>query len=174
MKKITFHSEIEVATTINELSPADAQLLARAKEAAKDAYAPYSNFKVGSAVLLQNGVIVIGNNQENAAYPVTMCGERNAVFSASAQYPKTPIIACAITVITQNGNLNRPVPPCGSCRQVIYEMESRHQHDIRLILQGDVGEIYLIKSIKDILRVNEFQNSNTGESGFSLHGRLFA
>jgi cytidine deaminase len=151
MKKITLQSEIEVAKTIEELSDIDAQLLARAKEAAKGAYAPYSNFKVGAALLMENGVIVIGNNQENAAFPVTMCGERTAVFSAAAQYPNTPIEAIAITIISAKGAIDRPIPPCGSCRQVIYENEVRHQCDIRLILQGDIGEIYVVKTVKDIL-----------------------
>lgn len=151
MKKITLQSEIEVAQNITELEPIDAQLLARAKEAAKGAYAPYSNFKVGAAVLLKNEVIVIGNNQENAAFPVTMCGERNAVFSAAAQYPNTAIEAVAITIISAKGNIDRPIPPCGSCRQVIYENETRHQCNIRLILQGDVGDIYVVQSVKDIL-----------------------
>lgn len=151
MKKITLQSEIEVAKNVAELAPIDAQLLARAKEAAKGAYAPYSNFKVGAAVLLKNEVIVIGNNQENAAFPVTMCGERNAVFSAAAQYPNTAIEAVAITIISAKGNIDRPIPPCGSCRQVIYENETRHQSDIRLILQGDLGDIYVVQSVKDIL-----------------------
>jgi cytidine deaminase len=151
MKKLRLESEIKIADHINELDPSDHQLLSRAKEAAKDAYAPYSNFKVGAAVLLKDGKVVIGNNQENAAYPVTICGERNAIFSASAQYPNTPIVAVAITIISKDQNINRPVPPCGSCRQVIYETEMRHKQDIRIILQGDTGEIYLINSIKDIL-----------------------
>jgi cytidine deaminase len=153
MKKITLQSEIKVAASIDELNSSDTEILLRAKEAAKGAYAPYSNFKVGSAVLLENGVIVIGNNQENAAFPVTMCGERNAIFSASAQYPNTPIIAVAITIISANGNIDRPVPPCGSCRQVIYETETRHQKDIRIVLQGDSGDIYIIDSVKDILPI---------------------
>ncbi|MFT5646119.1 MAG: cytidine deaminase [Aureispira sp.] len=151
MKKITLQSEIEVAQTIKELSDIDAQLLTRAKEAAKGAYAPYSNFKVGAALLMKNGVIVIGNNQENAAFPVTMCAERTAVFSAAAQYPNTSIEAIAITIISAKGNIDRPIPPCGSCRQVIYENETRHQCDIRLILQGDIGKIYVIQTVKDIL-----------------------
>lgn len=151
MKKIILQAEIEVAEVLEDLSAVDADLLQRAKEAAKSAYAPYSNFKVGAALLLENDVIVIGNNQENAAYPATMCGERTAIFAASAQYPNVPIVAIAITIISEKGTINRPVPPCGSCRQVIYENEFRHQKDIRLILQGDVGEIYLVKSIKDIL-----------------------
>lgn len=151
MKKITLQSQIDVAKQIIELNPMDADLLLRAKEAAKGAYAPYSNFKVGAAVLLANEVIVIGNNQENAAFPVTMCGERNAIFSAAAQYPNTPIVAVAITIISRNGAIDRPVPPCGSCRQVIYENEVRHQTNIRIILQGDVGDIYVIQTVKDIL-----------------------
>lgn len=150
MKKLRLESEIKIADHIDELDNADRQLLLRAKEAAKDAYAPYSNFKVGAAVLLQDDKIVIGSNQENAAYPVTICGERNAIFAASAQYPNTPIMAVAITIISKDKNINRPVPPCGSCRQVIYETETRHQQDIRIILQGDSGEIYLIQSVKDI------------------------
>ncbi|BDS09733.1 cytidine deaminase [Aureispira anguillae] len=151
MKKITLQSTIEVANQLSELNAIDADLLKRAKEAAKGAYAPYSNFKVGAAVLMNNGAIVIGSNQENAAFPVTMCGERNAIFSAAAQYPNTPIIAVAITIISAEGQIDRPVPPCGSCRQVIYENEVRHQTDIRIILQGDLGDIYVIQSVKDVL-----------------------
>ncbi len=151
MKKLKLQSEIEIAQHISELKQIDADLLSKAKLAAKNAYAPYSNFKVGAAVLLQNGITVIGNNQENAAYPLTLCAERNAIFSASAQYPNTPMIAVAITIISKNQDIDRPVPPCGSCRQVIYENETRHQHNIRLILQGDTGEIFLVKTVKDIL-----------------------
>ncbi len=150
MKQLKLESEIKIADHVGELNEQDSQLLAAAKEAAKGAYAPYSHFKVGAAVLLQNGVTVIGSNQENAAYPVTICGERNAIFSASAQYPDTPILAVAITIISKNKDISRPVPPCGSCRQVIYETEARHQQDVRIILQGDTGEIYLINSVKDI------------------------
>jgi cytidine deaminase len=151
MKKIKLQAEIKVASDISELNSTDTMLLLRAKEVAKDAYAPYSNFKVGSALILENGVVVIGNNQENAAFPVTICGERNAIFSAAAQYPDIAINTIAITIISSKGNVDNPVPPCGSCRQVIYEMETRHNNNIRIILQGDSGDIYLINSVKDIL-----------------------
>lgn len=151
MKKISLQAELEVAQHIDELDSIDAQLLNRAKEAAKDAYAPYSNFRVGAAVLMDNGKIIIGNNQENAAYPATMCGERTAIFSAAAQYPNIPIQAVAITIMSAQGQIDRPVPPCGSCRQVIYENEVRHQTNIRLILQGDLGDIYIVQTVKDIL-----------------------
>lgn len=151
MRKINFQSEIAVAASTDDLTETDAMLLERAKLAAKDAYAPYSKFNVGAAVLLADGTVVIGNNQENAAFPVTLCGERNAIFAASAQYPNIPIVACAITVETEGKQIKTPVPPCGSCRQVIYETELRHKTPIRLILQGDSGDIYLVDTIKDIL-----------------------
>lgn len=151
MKKITFQAEFQEAANISELSTPDAALLAEAKLAAEVAYAPYSNFKVGAAALLANGKIVRGCNQENAAYPVTLCGERVALFSAAAQYPDTPVLAVAITIKSAKGDIARPVPPCGSCRQVLFESEMRHQQPIRLVLQGDSGVIYCIESIKDIL-----------------------
>lgn len=151
MKTITLSANIDVYTDEKELPEAEAALLAKAKEAAEGAYAPYSNFKVGAAVRLVGGTIVIGSNQENAAYPVTMCGERTAIFSAAAQHPTTPIESVAITIISENGNITRPVPPCGSCRQVIYEYETRYNKDIQLVLQGDKGEVYILDSIKNIL-----------------------
>lgn len=151
MKKFTVQAEIYCATHPNELPEADAQLLARAKKAAQQAYAPYSHFKVGAAVRLANGVVVIGNNQENAAYPVTLCGERVAIFAAAAQYPDVPVEAVAITVQTKNRGVDRPVPPCGSCRQVLYEYELRHKNPIRLILQGDSGDIYCTDTVQALL-----------------------
>ncbi len=155
MKEITIASTLLVAEHIRELGETDKMLLLRAKEAAKDAYAPYSNFKVGFGSTSRKwDMFLIGNNQENAAYPSTMCGERNAIFAAAANYPKVPIKSVAITVISANKGVDKPVPPCGACRQVIYENECRHQNNIRIILQGDSGAIYLIKSVKDILPIH--------------------
>lgn len=151
MKKFTVQADIYCATHLSELPTQDAQLLTRAKQAAQNAYAPYSNFKVGAAVLLANGEIVIGNNQENAAYPVTLCGERVAIFAAAAQYPDVAIEAVAITIKSQRGTIDRPVSPCGSCRQAMYEYELRHQQNIRLILQGDSGDIYCTNSVRALL-----------------------
>ncbi len=151
MKKMQFNAEYQVYENEQKLPLAARELLAQAKKACDTAYAPYSNFKVGAAAQLENGAIVLGSNQENAAYPVTICGERNAIFAASVQYPEVPIVAVAITVRTQKQNLQKPVPPCGSCRQAMYEYELRHQQPIQLILQGDTGEVYIIDSIKDIL-----------------------
>jgi len=151
MRPIITSSQLLSYDNEQELDPVRAQLLARAKQAAANAYAPYSKFKVGSAVLLANGEVVIGSNQENAAYPLTMCGERVAIFAASALYPKEKIAKVAITIISEKGNINRPVTPCGACRQALLENETRTQADIELILQGDSGEVYVIKTVKDIL-----------------------
>jgi len=151
MKKITFNTSIEVYSNNSELKETDASLLKEAKEAVNHAYAPYSQFKVGAAVLLENGTTVIGNNQENAAYPLCLCAERVALFAAASQYPDVPVKAIAISAKSQNKKLNTPVAPCGSCRQAIYESEFRGKSPIRLIIQGETGDIYCMDTIKDLL-----------------------
>lgn len=151
MKQLLLQSAINVYANEQELAAADAALLQSAKKAALDAYAPYSHFKVGAAALLQNGRVVIGSNQENAAYPLGLCAERTALFAAGAQYPGVPIVKLAVTIISQQQNIDRPVPPCGSCRQVIYEYENRYETDIAVLLQGDSGEVYAFPTIKTIL-----------------------
>ena len=151
MKEVQFNSTYRVAQDISELNHAEKELLIKAKEAASNAYAPYSKFNVGAALRMDNGEIILGNNQENAAYPVTMCAERIAIFNALSNHPTKQISAVAITVSTKDQKIKSPVPPCGSCRQVIYETETRQSSSIQLILQGDLGDIYLIDSVKDIL-----------------------
>lgn len=126
-------------SSIKELDAADRLLVERAIEASKAAYAPYSNFFVGSAVRLQNGEILCGNNQENAAYPSGLCAERVAVFSASAQNPNTKIEAIAVTA-----------SPCGACRQVLKEYEDRYGN-IRLLLYIREDNILVFSSIADLL-----------------------
>ena len=135
----------------NELMPIQRELLEKARLAASGAYAPYSNFRVGAAALLSNGLIIQGSNQENAAYPVTMCAERTAIFAAAAQFPQEKIERIAITVITPEQKVKQPVPPCGSCRQAIYESELRYAQPIELILRGEAGQIYIIPSVKILL-----------------------
>jgi cytidine deaminase len=151
MKKIHFSAEYSAYPDENSLDSSDKMLLSEAKKALESSYSPYSKFKVGAAVLLENGEIVRGSNQENAAFPVTICAERNAAFAAAARYPGVAIKAVAITAETLTKTLTKPVPPCGSCRQVLLEYEMRYKKDIRLILQGDSGEVYIIEAIKDIL-----------------------
>ena len=108
----------------NELSREDATLIAEAVKVAQDAYAPYSQFKVGAAVLLENGIIVTGSNQENAAYPSGLCAERTALFYAGAQYPDVPVLALAVVAFNNIGQVEQ-ISPCGSCRQVLVETSTR-------------------------------------------------
>lgn len=129
------------------------QLINQAKEQTKKAYAPYSNFKVGSAVLLENDIIVGGNNQENMAYPSGLCAERVGVFSANSQYPNTPILAIAVAAYTNDDFTESPINPCGSCLQVLIESEKRFGKKIKVILYGK-KEIHVINSIEECLPLN--------------------
>jgi cytidine deaminase len=134
-----------------ELPDSEHILVGKANEAAGDAYAPYSNFKVGAALLLADGTIVKGNNQENIAYPSGLCAERVALFYAGANYPDT---AVKTIVVVAQGDLiaaDECVSPCGSCRQVIAQSESRQDRDIRIILIAQDGKTWVFNSIKDIL-----------------------
>lgn len=134
-----------------ELPDSEYILIEKAYEASKDAYAPYSNFKVGAAVLLADGTIVKGNNQENIAYPSGLCAERVALFYAGANYPD---MAVKTIVVLAQGDLvavDECVSPCGSCRQVIAESESRQDEPIRIILVAQDGKTWIFDSIKDIL-----------------------
>jgi cytidine deaminase len=148
------HKTIEISfteySTINELSEVDAGLIIRAREAAKNAWAPYSGFHVGAAVLLDSGKIVAGNNQENAAYPSGQCAERVALFAANANYPRDRVVAVAISAYNKRGMVSMPVSPCGSCRQAILEAEERFGVPIRIILDGS-NYIYMVESIKNLL-----------------------
>ena len=124
-------------TDVNDLEPAEIDMLKMAKAAALKAYAPYSGFKVGAAVLLENDEIIIGSNQENAAFPSGCCAERVAMNHANATFPNTPVRSIII-VASQNGKfLSQPVSPCGTCRQVIMEIQHRFNHPIRVIMFGE-------------------------------------
>jgi len=125
-------------------------LVEKAKEATKDAYAPYSKFRVGAAVLLENGEIIVGTNQENAAYPSGLCAERVAMFYANSKYPNQPVKAIAVTSY-YNGKFNEtPVYPCGSCRQVLLETESRFNKPLEVIMYGTKA-IQVVSSAKQLL-----------------------
>ncbi len=142
---------LTVYDSAKDLPETDLMLLARAVQAREHAYAPYSNFKVGAAVMLENGKIVLGNNQENASYPSGLCAERVAVFQAGAIYPGIPIKAVAISASSLDHDVQRPAAPCGNCRQSIYEYEQRYQTPIRVIMAGFSGEVYICASIADLL-----------------------
>lgn len=121
---------------LSDLSPDDQQLILKARESSENAYAPYSKFCVGAAVLLANGEVVKGNNQENADFTDGLCAERVALFYAHAIFPNVAVTTLAVTAKNQNGLIPGPAQPCGSCRQVLVESESRFNHPIRLILDG--------------------------------------
>lgn len=134
----------------NELTAEDQELVERAKQATLNSYSPYSKFAVGAAVRLKNGDIIIGANQENAAFPSGLCAERTAIFAAQAQHPDQPITTLAIAARNSNGLMQEPVVPCGSCRQVMTEIEDRYNQPIRILLYGTNG-IYAVNTVKDIL-----------------------
>ena len=123
-------------TTVSELPEEDQALVNAAREAAKSAYAPYSGFYVGAALKLENGEIVKGNNQENAAFPTGLCAERVALFYANATYPNASVKSIAVTASSHNEILDGPVRPCGSCRQALSEAEVRFSKPIKVILDG--------------------------------------
>ena len=134
----------------DELPPAEQALVQKAIDATNNSYARYSNFHVGAACLLENGNIVIGANQENAAFPSGLCAERTAIFAAQANHPDQPITTLAIAARNANGLLKSPISPCGACRQVVLEIEDRYQRPVRILLYGTEG-IYVFESIKDLL-----------------------
>lgn len=149
MEKIIIKSELSLLK-FEELDDMSKALVKNAIEATDKSYSPYSHFKVGAALRLEDGTIVIGANQENAAFPVTMCAERAAIFNAQSNHPELAITAIAIAAKNIERLVKTPVSPCGSCRQVILEMEQRYQRNIKILLCGTDG-IYVIDSIKDLL-----------------------
>jgi len=151
--KLTITTNLTVYKSMEDLPKEDLELLKLAKKAVKSAYAPYSQFFVGAAILLENGKISIGNNQENAAYPSGLCAERVAIFHASAKYPNIPIKKIAVSVASKTQIINEPVSPCGGCRQVISEYEMKYESPISIIMSGETGKIYVSDSIENLLPI---------------------
>lgn len=148
---LSIKADFEVYKSAQDLPAQDLELLKTAQKAVKAAYAPYSNFYVGAALLLENGKVVIGNNQENAAYPSGLCAERVAVYQAGAKYPGVSIKTIAITCKAKKQPVNEPVSPCGACRQAIAEYESRYEKPIRIIMSGESGKVIVASSIESLL-----------------------
>ncbi|MDR2970517.1 MAG: cytidine deaminase [Bacteroidales bacterium] len=144
-------TKVTVISDRTKLSHRDAELLEIAQNAGKNAYAPYSQFRVGAAILLKNGHIISGNNQENAVYPCGMCAERVALFYAASQFPETPITKIAITAIGNEKEIRQPVPPCGSCRQALLEYETKFREPIEVIMAGEKGDLYIVRSVAELL-----------------------
>jgi len=136
--------------SVSELNTSDQNLIAEARKIAQHAYAPYSGFNVGAALLLENGEIITGNNQENAAFTPGLCAERVALFYANAVFPQLPVKTIAVTASNKNGLLKETVKPCGSCRQAILETEVRFKRPIRIILEGK-KKIQIFEGVENLL-----------------------
>lgn len=149
MKHLKLESTYDFCS-IEELSEIERSVVEKAREATSNSYAPYSHFHVGAAVLLGDGKIIIGANQENAAFPSGLCAERTAIFAAQANYPEQPILMLAIAASDANGLRKKPVSPCGSCRQVALEIEERYKQPMEIMLTGLDG-VYRFKSIRELL-----------------------
>ena len=151
MKEITITSSFTVFENLAEL-PADiADLMHQAIDIRKKAYAPYSRFRVGAAILLDNGKIVLGSNQESAAYPSGLCAERVAIFQAGAIYPDAKILKIVISATSDTNPTKAPTPPCGACRQSISEYEFKQDYPIEIYFMGETGVIYKSDSLKNLL-----------------------
>ena len=150
MKQINLTTKITVYS-YEECTEIEKKLIDAAKEATANAYAPYSKFCVGAALLLENGKIITGNNQENAAYPSGMCAERTAVFYANAQFPNQKVEAIAIAAFYEGNFTADLVAPCGSCRQVLLEVESRYKSDVKILMYNRKNEIFIAESMQSLM-----------------------
>lgn len=149
MKEIKLEINIE-ARNYNELTEEDRKLVDAACKATQRSYAPYSHFSVGAAALLENGVVVTGSNQENAAYPSGLCAERTTLFYANSQYPDQAVKTLAIAARTEQDFLDTPIPPCGACRQVLLETEKRFRKPMRILLYSK-SDIYIMEGVSALL-----------------------
>lgn len=151
MKELKIESTLFVYDSLDELPQTIQDLMAKASEARLKAYAPYSKFLVGAAMLLDNDVVVTGSNQENASYPSGLCAERTAIYYAGAQYPKQKIKTMAIIAGSQNHPTTTPIPPCGACRQAIAEYEVKQEEPIEIFFMGETGKVIKSNSLADLL-----------------------
>lgn len=151
MKEYSYSFTYKVFNSIDELDETDANLLQQARNLTAIAYAPYSKFHVASVAKLANGEIVKGTNQENASFPVGICAERSLLATVGSLYPNEIIETIVITYQPQDGKSNTPISPCGMCRQALLEYETRVKHPIRILLSGMEGEVYVIKSARELL-----------------------
>ncbi len=149
MQNKTIETKISIYK-FNELNSDQQVLINKAKEQVLNAYAPYSGFDVGAAILLDNGEIVTGSNQENSAYPSGLCAERVAMFYANSQYPNVSVKSIAIAAYTNGKFLPEPITPCGSCRQVLLETEMRFKKNIEILLYG-TKKIFKIENAVQLL-----------------------
>ena len=151
MEELNITTKATLFDDISKLDSEDCFLMEKAIEARGKAYAPYSNFKVGCALLLDNGEVILGNNQENAAYPSGMCAERVAIWKAGSEYPNMKVKKIAITASSSNKKVDKPVGPCGACRQTLSEYEINQKENIEIIFMGEIGKVVKIGSLLSLL-----------------------
>ena len=151
MKEIQIETKLSVFESFEELSQSEKEFMNQAVEIRKKAYAPYSKFQVGAAIVLDNGVVLQGSNQENAAYPSGLCAERVVIFYAGANYPNNKIMKLFISATPSDRDSENPIPPCGSCRQSIAEYEIKQDLPIEIYFMGAKGAIYKSDSLKNLL-----------------------
>ncbi|QED38818.1 cytidine deaminase [Antarcticibacterium arcticum] len=151
MKSLNITCNLEVYDSCEELPQEIQDLMDRAIDARDKAYAPYSKFKVGAAVLLDNGEVITGSNQENASYPSGLCAERTAIFYAGAMYPEAKFLKIALSAKSLNHRVITPIPPCGSCRQAIAEYEVKQESPIEIYFMGETGKVVKSHSLKELL-----------------------
>ena len=151
MNKITINTTFLVFDAKNDMPQEIQSLMDQAISIRKNAYAPYSKFRVGCAILLDNQKVVLGSNQENAAYPSGLCAERVAIFQAGALYPDAKILKMAISATADEKPVVEPIPPCGSCRQSIAEYEIRQETPIEIFFMGESGPVYQSDSLRNLL-----------------------
>jgi cytidine deaminase len=151
MKQITHSFDYQIFDSARELHITDRELLDKAKEAISGSYAPYSHYHVGAAVILANGQVITGSNQENMSFPAGLCAERVAVFAAASKFPDVPVAAIAISAMSEEFEVSEPVPPCGMCRQAIVEYEMKFNNKIRIILGGQNGKVFVFHGMGTLL-----------------------
>jgi cytidine deaminase len=151
MKEIIITTTFTVFDSVSELPTDVFSLMEQAIEVRKKAYAPYSHFRVGVAIMLDNYKIVLGSNQENAAFPSGLCAERVAIFSAGALYPDAKITKIVISATSDHNPTLTPIPPCGACRQSISEYEIKQEQPIEIYFMGESGNVYKSDSLKNLL-----------------------
>ncbi|WP_299125712.1 cytidine deaminase [uncultured Winogradskyella sp.] len=151
MKEVKIETTLQVYLNIDELPQTIQDLMSKAVKARENAYAPYSKFNVGAAILLDNNEVVIGSNQENASYPSGLCAERTAIYYAGAKYPNAKILKMAISASSQNQVTSKPIPPCGACRQSIAEYEIKQNLPIEIYFMGKEGKVVKSASLANLL-----------------------
>jgi cytidine deaminase len=151
MKEIKIEATLYVFDNVNELPNEALSLMQKAIEARGKAYAPYSKFNVGAALLLDNGEVITGNNQENASYPSGLCAERTAIYYAGSQFPDSKMVRMAISAGSKRNQTTKPIPPCGACRQAIAEYEIKQESPIEIYFMGETGAVAKSNSLANLL-----------------------